>query len=156
MEIRTIGNNMPLTGIRPAVDHVPTLPSAQNAEQVRVEAVTPPSAGEAATAGKKAASTDFVSFPLSGKEGADTPGQAGLPAELKQAKEAMARITTSLESLSRASGLQFAIDDELGRVVVKVLDPETQEVIKQFPSEDAIRLAKSLSQLSGNLLQTKA
>ncbi|WAW11345.1 flagellar protein FlaG [Oxalobacter vibrioformis] len=43
-----------------------------------------------------------------------------------------------------------------GRVLVKVVDPETKDVIKQFPSEEAIALAKSLGQGNGSLHRAKA
>jgi flagellar protein FlaG len=68
----------------------------------------------------------------------------------------MESIAQSLDSLSKSSGLQFSVDDELGRVVIRVVDPETREVIKQFPSEDAIALAKSLGNVNRSLHQAKA
>lgn len=52
--------------------------------------------------------------------------------------------------------LQFSIDDETGKTVVKVIDSNTQEVIKQIPSEEMIAIAKALDKLKGLLLQQKA
>lgn len=42
--------------------------------------------------------------------------------------------------------LQFSLDDESGRVVVKIKDAETDEVIRQIPSEDILRLARYLGE----------
>lgn len=53
------------------------------------------------------------------------------------------------------TSLRFSIDDESGTVVVKVTDKETKEVIKQFPSEEALDLAKALDKLKGLLVQQK-
>lgn len=53
------------------------------------------------------------------------------------------------------TSLEFSIDDESGTVVVKVTDRETKEVIKQFPSEEALELAKALDKLKGLLVQQK-
>ncbi len=54
------------------------------------------------------------------------------------------------------TSLRFSIDDESGTVVVKVTDLETKEVIKQFPSEEALELAKALDKLKGLLVQQEA
>lgn len=52
--------------------------------------------------------------------------------------------------------LQFSIDDDTGKTIVKVIDSNTQEVIKQIPSEEMIAIAKALDKLKGLLLQQKA
>lgn len=40
--------------------------------------------------------------------------------------------------------LHFSVDKDSGRVVVKVIDSETREVIRQIPSEEVIALAHGL------------
>ncbi|MDX1250734.1 MAG: flagellar protein FlaG [Gammaproteobacteria bacterium] len=52
--------------------------------------------------------------------------------------------------------LQFSVDDDSGRIVVKVIDKETREVIRQIPSEEALQLAKRMEQSNGMLLQAQA
>lgn len=52
--------------------------------------------------------------------------------------------------------LQFSIDKDTGTTVVKVIDTKTNEVIKQFPSEEMLAIAKSLDQLKGVLVRQKA
>lgn len=52
--------------------------------------------------------------------------------------------------------LSFSIDTETGTTVVKVIDKETDEVIKQIPSEEMLALTKALDQLRGLLVKQKA
>ena len=52
--------------------------------------------------------------------------------------------------------LLFSIDKDTGTTVVKVIDTETEEVIKQIPSEEMLALAKALDQLRGLLVKQKA
>lgn len=52
--------------------------------------------------------------------------------------------------------LLFSIDKDTGTTVVKVVDTETEEVIKQIPSEEMLALSKALEQLRGLLVKQKA
>jgi flagellar protein FlaG len=54
------------------------------------------------------------------------------------------------------TSLAFSVDEESGRIVVKVTDDETKEVIRQMPSEEALELAKALDKLKGLLIYQKA
>ena len=42
--------------------------------------------------------------------------------------------------------LQFEVDNEREKTIVKVVDQSTQEVIRQIPDEVALRLAENLQQ----------
>lgn len=50
--------------------------------------------------------------------------------------------------------LDFSIDDSTGKVVVKVIATQSGEVIRQIPSESALKLAQSLSEASSLLFDT--
>ncbi|MNF76885.1 flagellar protein FlaG [compost metagenome] len=52
--------------------------------------------------------------------------------------------------------LNFNVDDSSGRVVVQVTDSESGEVIRQIPSEDALKLAESLSEMRSLLFKAEA
>lgn len=52
--------------------------------------------------------------------------------------------------------LRFSVDEESGKTVVKVIDEATKEVIKQFPSKEALAIAKALDSIKGLLVQQKA
>ncbi|WHZ21631.1 MAG: Flagellar protein FlaG [Nitrospira sp.] len=51
--------------------------------------------------------------------------------------------------------LEFTIDPDLDRVVVKVMNAESGEVIRQIPQREVIELAKSLEAPTGLLLHHK-
>ena len=40
------------------------------------------------------------------------------------------------------TNLNFSIDKELNEVVVKVIDKDTQEVVRQIPAENLLSMAK--------------
>lgn len=56
--------------------------------------------------------------------------------------------------------LRFTVDQATGRQVIKVLDPRTDEVIRQIPPEEALALARFLQNLGeeggGALLRAEA
>lgn len=86
------------------------------------------------------------------------PASAEARNDLEQDKRQ--NLQDSVEALNefikpQNTSLAFSIDDENGTVVVKVTDKETKEVIKQFPSEEALELAKALDKLKGLLVQQK-
>lgn len=55
-----------------------------------------------------------------------------------------------------AQSLQFTIDHDTGKTVVKVMDMDTNKVLRQFPTEEVLAMAKSLDKLQGLLLNQKA
>ncbi len=73
---------------------------------------------------------------------------------LGDVQQAVNDINTSLRALSR--GIEFSIDTGSKLPVVKVIDQQTQEVIRQMPTVQALEFAKSLDQVLGKLLSAKA
>ena len=53
------------------------------------------------------------------------------------------------------SEINFSIDEESGVRVVKILDSQSKEVLRQFPSEEAIQLAQALDKLQGLFVKEK-
>lgn len=49
--------------------------------------------------------------------------------------------------------LRFSVDRDAGRTVVAVIDKTTDEVIRQIPSEVALRIASAMQLSAGSLLQ---
>jgi flagellar protein FlaG len=74
--------------------------------------------------------------------------------KLKDAQQAADALQEFVQPLNNT--LQFSVDQDTGSTVVKVIDSETDKVIKQLPSEEAIALAKALDKLKGLLIQQKA
>ena len=101
---------------------------------------------------------------------AESPGVARIPAapaitsaavqpptsapSAEQVTQALKSINKTMESLSQ--GLEFSIDEDSHRTVVKVVDRSTNDVIRQIPTEEALEIAKALDQSSGLLIRQKA
>jgi len=65
-------------------------------------------------------------------------------AQRGQLDDAVSKLNEYVQSVQR--DLQFEVNNELGQTVVRVVDQETQEVIRQIPDEVAMRLAENLQQ----------
>ncbi|MCS6945810.1 MAG: flagellar protein FlaG [Sutterellaceae bacterium] len=71
-----------------------------------------------------------------------------LPAALAEANRALA---------GRGSELTFEMDAESGRIIVKLIDKDTGEVLRQIPSPEMLRIARALRDgENGALLQANA
>jgi flagellar protein FlaG len=57
---------------------------------------------------------------------------------------------------SVSSSLKFSLDDASGRTVVKVVDAETEEVLRQFPSEEMLAISRSIDRMQGLLINREA
>ncbi|MGQ9659595.1 MAG: flagellar protein FlaG [Thermochromatium sp.] len=52
--------------------------------------------------------------------------------------------------------LTFQLDEESGRMVIRVIDAQTNEVIRQIPSEETLNFAKYVDGLIGLIFNKKA
>ncbi|NQY25775.1 MAG: flagellar protein FlaG [Piscirickettsiaceae bacterium] len=95
---------------------------------VALEAVTPTRASAVVTENKP---VDVVSEPVVVKD------------EPKSLQDAVAQINDHVQNLQRS--LLFTVDEESGKDVVTVLDSETDEVIRQYPSEEVLVIARQLA-----------
>lgn len=80
-------------------------------------------------------------------DSAHTVGQSQVARSETTAEElrgAVTRLNDYVQSVQR--DLQFEVDMERGQTIVRVVDNETQEVIRQIPDEVALRLADNLQQ----------
>ncbi len=55
----------------------------------------------------------------------------------------------------RGQSLDIGVDPSTGAVVVKVSDDKTGEIVRQIPSEDALRVARNIEVLTGILVDHK-
>ncbi|MBI3344680.1 MAG: flagellar protein FlaG [Gammaproteobacteria bacterium] len=68
--------------------------------------------------------------------------------------KAVSAINSYIQTLRR--DLHFTIDEETDRTIIRVVDSETQEVIRQIPSEEVLALARSLEKSQGIILRAQA
>lgn len=80
--------------------------------------------------------------------------QASAQPSLEQVQKATEQINKVVQGLDK--NLQFAVDHDSGRVVVKVMDTEKKELIRQIPSEETLSIAKALDKLQGLLIKQTA
>ena len=52
--------------------------------------------------------------------------------------------------------LKFSVDDRSGEVIVRVVDAETDEIVRQIPAEEALKLARRFDDSLGTLVQAEA
>ncbi|MFO8156047.1 MAG: flagellar protein FlaG [Thiohalospira sp.] len=52
--------------------------------------------------------------------------------------------------------LSFSVDEELGRTVVRVLDAETDELVREIPPEYMLELARNMERIRGILFDESA
>ena len=89
---------------------------------------------------------------------ASIPKQAPSTVDTRTVEETTAAVAQQLESYLRSVGrnVQFSIDSASGETVVSVRDATTGGLIRQIPSEEALRLAKALTAKGNSLLDVTA
>jgi len=72
---------------------------------------------------------------------------------LTSVKEKLEEISELLnfEMKARSTNLNFSVDEPTNRVVVKVINNDTGEVIREVPSEAILRVSKNIEALKGIL-----
>jgi flagellar protein FlaG len=91
----------------------------------------------------------------------DSSGGKEKPAVAKEAsakpedlKEVVSDLNKLVQNLQRE--LQFSVDSDSGQTVIKVIDRETDEVVRQIPSEEVMALKRRLEEASGVIFQDSA
>ncbi|WP_299261691.1 flagellar protein FlaG [uncultured Kushneria sp.] len=74
-----------------------------------------------------------------------TDNTAGLEKALTQLNQDFALI-----------GIEFDIHDDSGRIVTRVIDRESGDVIRQIPTEEVLHMARMAARQQGRILQTTA
>ncbi|PPE74525.1 hypothetical protein C3942_07105 [Solimonas fluminis] len=103
--------------------------------------------------GQRAAVSAFpasAAAPPAAAAAAPAPGagealQAPTAAELQKVVQQIERYLESSRT-----GLEFRVDRDLNRVVVSVVDPRDGTVLRQMPSEEALRIARALADEGGS------
>ncbi len=84
------------------------------------------------------------------------------PVETSQAKRATeTEVTNAVQVLNNfastmSASLNFTMDKDTGNTIVKVIDRDTEKLIRQIPTEEAVAIAKSLDKIQGLLINNQA
>ncbi|HMV52179.1 MAG TPA: flagellar protein FlaG [Rhodocyclaceae bacterium] len=111
------------------------------------------SAADIVAADRPSARTEGVSRAVEVAEAAGLPEQQK-PASKEQVEQAVKDIRKVVSTVS--SDLQFSVDKDSGRTVVRVVDSKTKEVIRQIPGEEVLALRRALDKMKGVLFSMEA
>jgi len=90
-----------------------------------------------------------------GKVEADLTASAPAPTPTKdQVEQAAARVKEVLRGTT--SRLEIEIDPDLRKAVIRILDGESGEIIRQIPSQEILDLARHLDDPKGLLIRERA
>jgi|GEM_PF-1083960 len=81
-------------------------------------------------------------------------GKQQAPLQRQQLEDMAEKLQQFVGSLNK--GLEFSVDKDSGRDVIKVIDRDSKEVIRQYPSEEVLDLIANLSDAAGNFVNSKA
>jgi flagellar protein FlaG len=81
--------------------------------------------------------------------GVSVVDEAKVAKESDDLKQAVSQLNDFVQTVQR--NLQFSIDKESGTMVVKVIDAKSEKVIRQMPSEETLKLARSLIEQSDDV-----
>lgn len=84
--------------------------------------------------------------------------------DVELSQEALEKVVSQLNAYIQNTqrDVDFSVDDATGRVVVKVIDSESEEIIRQIPSEEMLAISRHLvesletDQPKGFLIELKA
>jgi len=87
---------------------------------------------------------------------APTPVPAAAPPQPTEGslRQAVAYINDVLRAHKQS--VQFEIDQDSGKTVVRVIDEDTKEILRQFPSEEVLAIARAIPPISGALIRDTA
>ncbi len=125
--------------------------------QINASGVSPAKAPDV-PAGNRRVATEAAQAPAAPAAPVEMPvkavqATASIP-KAEQVKTAVEQINKFVQTMS--SDLKFTVDEETGIQVVKVVDTETKDVIRQFPAEEILAIAQALDKLQGLIIHQKA
>jgi flagellar protein FlaG len=74
-------------------------------------------------------------------------------ASREEIEQTVSEIGDFVQNIQR--NLQFTVDDNSGETIIKVTDKETDDVIRQIPSEEVLQLQQYIKDASGILFKAK-
>ncbi len=109
-------------------------------------------------------SADPYRTPRVTRETGQTPQQAAADARKQQAPQrgiTLQELAAAVDEINERAqnqrrSLQFSIERELNLTVVKVVNPATDEVIRQIPSEEFVEKARSMEKTRSLLFNAEA
>tara|TARA_B100000809_G_scaffold110439_1_gene109006 strand:- start:3170 stop:3571 length:402 start_codon:yes stop_codon:yes gene_type:complete len=76
-----------------------------------------------------------------------------IPLTAKQLEQVAQQLQDFVGEMNR--GLEFSVDKDSGRDVIKVIDKASGDLVKQYPSEEVLSLVSKLSDMIGSFVDAK-
>lgn len=94
-----------------------------------------------------------VEGPASGPAGGNKANRSDTDPATRENRQGVGSLEQSVEELKNhfqqvRRSLDFSIDDKTGQTVVKVIDRETDEVIRQIPAEEILAVMRRIEEYS--------
>ncbi|CAM0554384.1 flagellar protein FlaG [Vreelandella titanicae] len=86
---------------------------------------------------------------------ADTTEQETSAKQKTSANELVAPIQR-INEIMRPHGLEFELSEETSRVITRVIDRESGDVIRQIPAEEVLKIAERLEEMQGRIISIEA
>ncbi len=61
-----------------------------------------------------------------------------------------------INAAMRPRGLEFEMSEQSSRIITRVIDRESGEIIRQIPAEEVVQIAKRLEEMQGSLISLEA
>ncbi|WP_280562098.1 flagellar protein FlaG [Chromohalobacter sp. 48-RD10] len=110
------------------------------------------------------ATANITPNPLSGRQRLDMAlahiqpdsDAQGISAPSALTMSELAKPIDRVNDVMRAYNVQFELSEYEGRIVTRIVDRDSQELIRQIPSEETLRIAETLEQRQGRLVDWEA
>lgn len=112
------------------------------------------------TASASRLTSDSEPMPVVAPKQAEQPhvtAKTALQQQPNKAPPTATQIKSAVDSLNKAmkqanSSLEFSVDKETNRTIIKVVESKTGEVIRQFPSEEILAISRAIDNMQQGLL----
>lgn len=96
---------------------------------------------------------------VAAEEGKSLPPEADASkVSNEELQQAVTQLNDRLQQVQR--DLLFSVDDSSGQTIVRVVNTETEEVVRQMPTEEALRISRNIKDqvgdVSGMIFETSA
>ena len=118
-----------------------------------VDAGFAPRQGERSVQNRRAVSAVVETNKSRGRDGAATT-QDNNTEDANKLSEKVEEMNAKLQQMQR--GLRFSVDDSSGRIIVKVIDLDTDEIIRQIPSEEMLSIMRQIGDSQSMIFNDEA
>lgn len=110
------------------------------------------------TAGSTTVPATSLPVPAGSQVAASPQPQPALPQQPPLSAEAARHAAREINDFIKSSSanIEFTVDSESDRLVVRVVDSENNQLIRQIPSEEMLAISHALDRMTGLLFKQKA